>query len=129
MFQDGLKEKRLEIMKFLLDANIPYSAKEVFSGHKIVHVRDLGLEQATDEKIISWAEKNQAALVSRDFDFANILNFPSAKYYGIIILRLPHFYIAREIKRVLNSFLKKVDMQEIHGSTIIVEEGRYRVRK
>lgn len=117
-------------MLFLLDANLPYSAKEVFpKKHKVLHVRDLGIDTAADEKIIAWAKKNKAALVARDFDFANILNFPPSRYFGIIVLKVPYFYTASAIKRVLRNFILTINEKQIPKSTIIVEETRFRIRK
>ncbi len=116
-------------MLYLLDANIPYSAKELFSKpHEVLHVQDLNLQQEEDTVIIAWAKKNKAALISRDFDFANILNFPPKEYFGIIILKIPPFYAAEDIKRVLKNFLSNVDLASIPKSTIIVEETRWRTR-
>lgn len=117
-------------MKFLLDANIPYSTKEIFSiEHEVFHVRDVELERSADEDIIGWAVKNHAALITRDLDFANILNFPPNKYSGIIVLRLPYFYSAKDIKDALFKFINTVNLDDISKSIIIVEEGRFRIRK
>ena len=117
-------------MKFLLDANIPYSAKEIFSSEYVVfHVKDIGLEQSTDDEIINWAAKNQAVLITRDLDFANILNYPPKRYYGIVVLRLPYFYSAKNIKDALFKFINTVILNDVPKSIIIVEEGRYRIRK
>ena len=117
-------------MKFLLDANIPYSLQEVFpKGHNVYHVRDLNLANAQDQEIAKYAKKNKAVIVSRDLDFGNINNFPPENYYGIIILRLPYFYNAQSIKRVFQNFISKIDESEIPKSTIIVEEGRWRIKK
>lgn len=115
-------------MKFLLDANIPYSSKEIFGEeHIIFHVRDLSLQEASDEHIAKWAKENKAALVTRDFDFANILNFPPKEYFfGIVVLKIPYFYTASDIKRVLTDFIRKVVISTIPRSIIIVEEGRFR---
>jgi len=117
-------------MLFLLDANIPYSAKEIFpKRHKVVHVRDIGLTSASDQKVIKWAQFNKAVLVTRDFDFANIINFPPSQYFGILVLKIPYFYSAADIKRVLLNFIPKMDEVTVTGSTVIVEETRFRVRR
>ena len=117
-------------MLFLLDANMPYSAKELFEKpHEVFHVRDLGLQDAQDLDIAEWAKQNKAALVTRDFDLANILNFPPKLYFGIIVLKIPYFYTASDIKRVLNNFLQNIDFSSIPKSTIIVEETRFRTKR
>lgn len=117
-------------MRFLLDANIPFSAKALFPKyHEAYHVRDVHLADAKDEDIIAWAKTHKAVLVTRDFDFANILNFPPSRYFGIIVLKIPSFYTASAIKRVLSGFIAKIDEVAVRGATIIVEETRFRIRR
>lgn len=117
-------------MLFLLDANMPYSAKGLFGKpHEAFHVRDINLQNAQDNDVILWAKQQKAALVTRDFDFANILNFPPKLYFGIIVLKIPYFYTALDIKRVLRNFLIKIDFASIPNSTIIAEEARFRIKK
>lgn len=117
-------------MLFLLDANMPYSAKDLFEKpHEAFHVRDLNIQNADDIDVIIWAKQHKAALVTRDFDFANILNFPPKSNAGIIVLKIPYFYTASDIKRVLYNFLHNIDFLSIPKSTIIVEETRFRIKK
>ena len=117
-------------MRFLLDANIPYYAKEVFPArHTAIHVRDIHLHDSADEIVIGWAKRHRAVLVTRDFDFANILRFPPRRYAGIVVLKLPHFYGAVQINRVLGQFLSKAREADLRKSVIIVEDGRFRIRK
>jgi predicted nuclease of predicted toxin-antitoxin system len=117
-------------MKFLLDANIPYSAIEIFpSRFKVLHVRDIGLAAASDREIASWSKKNNAVIITRDLDFANKIIFPPGKHCGIVVIRVPYFYTAKDIKRVLQAFMLAVDEKEISKSLIIVQEGRHRIRK
>lgn len=116
-------------MKFLLDANIPYSAKEIFPArHTVWHVRDLGLFHSADEEIAARAREEQAVIVTRDLDFANTLNFPPELYYGIIVMRIPYFYSARDIKRVLQAFIIGVRDEDLSHVLTIVQEGRSRTK-
>ncbi|MBI2050758.1 MAG: DUF5615 family PIN-like protein [Parcubacteria group bacterium] len=117
-------------MKFLLDANIPYSASEVFaSRHEVTHVRDIGLGRAPDEDIALQAKERGAVIVTRDLDFANTIIFPPERHCGIIVIRVPFFYSAKDIKRVLGAFIISVGEQQLEQSLVIVEEGRSRFRK
>lgn len=116
-------------MKFLLDANIPYSATEIFaSRHDARHVRDIGFANAADEDIASWAKEHGAVIITRDLDFANTIVFPPEKHCGIIVIRVPSFYSAKDIKRVLEAFMLSVDERRLERSLVIVEEGRSRFR-
>jgi len=68
-------------MKFLIDAQLPPALclwlRE--RGHEAVHVRDIGLLDASDLKIAARAEAAGEVLISKDEDF--------------IVLRLPDRFI------------------------------------
>ena len=78
-------------MRFLLDASLPRSAGAMLPrfGPEATDVRDLGLRNAPDDVIAAHAQRNQLALVTRDFDFSDIRNYPPADYAGIVVLQLP----------------------------------------
>lgn len=118
-------------MSFFLDTNIPYSALTVFkqANLKAVHARDVGLSQASDEKILDYAAKNGLILITKDLDFANKIKFPTAPRTGLVILRLPPFFHATEFAEVLRDFLNSVSEKELTNSVTIVKLGRYRIRK
>ncbi len=117
-------------MKFVLDANMPYSAKGIFKKpDKVVHVGDVGLADATDEEIIKYSLKEKAILITRDLDFANIILYPLGSHAGIIVLRLPSYFNAESIKKSLRWFMLVADKKILPGSVTIVEPDRYRIRR
>ena len=118
-------------MKFFLDANMPYSALEVFKKFKIdvKHARDVGLSQASDKEIMNYAVKNKSILITKDIGFANILISPIESHYGVVVLRLPSFFKASQFVNVLIDFLKAVNVKDLHKAITIVKLGRYRIRK
>jgi predicted nuclease of predicted toxin-antitoxin system len=63
-------------MKFLLDANLQRSAADVLRrlGHEPHDVRDTLPAGAEDSRVAAHAQSNRLALVTRDFDFADIRN-------------------------------------------------------
>lgn len=116
-------------MKFLLDANLPYSGKEIFSpSDEVFHVRDLDLQHAPDDLIAKWAKANKAIIISRDLDFGNIKLMPLSSHHGAVILRIPDSYTSSSIKRVLKGFLENIDHSALVKALVIVEEGSYRIR-
>ena len=118
-------------MKFLLDANLPSSSKEIFKkfNYKAEHSREIGLGKSTDEQIIKYAIKNNQILVTKDLDFGNIKKYPIKEHKGIILIRAPFYYTANQINRVLYNFLNSIKEKELNDSLIIVEVNRYRIRK
>ena len=51
--------------------------------------RDVGLAAADDETIAARARETEAALVTRDLDFADVRRYPPEAYFGLVVLRLP----------------------------------------
>lgn len=116
-------------MKFVLDANMPHSAKKLFSSpDTVAHVRDLGMADASDDEIIARAVREGAILITRDLDFANTVLHPINTHAGAVVLRVPPYFTAQEITKVLKQFLSVADRGLLSGFLTIVEPGRYRTR-
>lgn len=77
-------------MHFLIDASLPRSAAVALRqlGHVATDVRDAGMRDAPDKAIAAYAEHNRLALVTRDFDFADVRNYPPSLYDGIVVLKV-----------------------------------------
>jgi predicted nuclease of predicted toxin-antitoxin system len=118
-------------LRFLLDASLPRSAADSIRnlGHEAVDVRDVGLGSATDEVIAAHARVEKLVLVTRDFDFADIRNYPPADYPGIVVLDLPNQATAPQVARALESFVINKDWLELlAGRLAVVESTRVRFR-
>lgn len=118
-------------MKFLLDANMPRSAASLLRelGHQVEDVRDVLPNGADDSLVAAHAKNQQVVLVTRDFDFADIRNYPPQDYPGIIVLELPDDAIASQISDVLKSFVSKPELlSRLTGRLAIVESWRVRFR-
>ena len=118
-------------MKVLLDANLPRSAaRAVFdAGHVPTDVRDIGLGGAPDAEIARHAKANQLCLATRDFDFADIRNYPPAEYSGLIILDMPDDAQSSQVCALLSTFLQRADLDQIMlGRLAIVRVNSVRFR-
>ena len=62
-------------MKFIVDAQLPPSLAQALReiGYDVQAVRELGLREAEDSEIWSHALTNQAAIITKDQDFAERL--------------------------------------------------------
>jgi len=60
-------------VRFLIDAQLPPALARLLAerGHGADHVRDIGLLSASDTEIWTYALEHQAALVTKDDDFAD----------------------------------------------------------
>ena len=120
-------------MKFLLDANIPYSVRRIFrKPDHAIHVRDIGLGDATDDEILQRALKEGAVLITRDLDFANAMLHPRGTHGGIIVIRVPPHFTGENIVNVLKVFfasLTRPIKESLVSGITIVEPGQYRMRR
>ena len=118
-------------MRFLLDANMPRSAASLLRelSHEVEDVRDVLPNGADDATVAAYAITRQLTLITRDFDFADIRNYPPKDYVGIIVLELPHDAVATQVNQVLRSFVSKPDLlARLTGRLAIVESWRVRFR-
>jgi hypothetical protein len=68
-------------------------------------------------------------LVTRDFDFADIRNYPPSEYAGIVVLWLPDDSTAEQIVKLLETFVSREDwLARLSGRLAIVEVWRVRFR-
>lgn len=109
---------------------MPLSSKEAVQKYgKVSHAKDVGLEESSDKKIIEYSTKNKSILITKDLDFGNILFYPIDSHFGVIVLRLPFYFTAKQINKVLEEFLSSVSLEELKERATIVELGRYRIKK
>jgi len=118
-------------MRFLLDANMPRSASGAVQrlGHEAVDVRDVDLGGAEDKQIAAYAKDHDLALITRDFDFSDVRNYPPAEFAGIVVLELPDDAVAATVVKVMESFLSQPQLlSQLAGRLAIVESWRVRFR-
>ena len=118
-------------MRFLIDADLPYSLEQliVTHGHVALHASAAGLGGASDEVIAGFARSEKFAILTGDFDFADIRNYPPADYYGIAVLVLTPRMVSADIHALVRSFLDRQDVVNMfEGKLAIVESGRVRLR-
>ena len=118
-------------MRFLIDEDLPRAMGVLLQryGHEAIDVRDIGLRGAKDSQIASYAQNKGLCLVTGDFDFSDIRNYPPGEYAGLVILKLPRTANASFILSLLESFLQQEDVvAKIPGKLAIVESGRVRIR-
>lgn len=123
-------------MQFLIDANLPRStaARVRARGHEAIDAREADLGAADDTLIAAYAQCHQLALITRDFDFADVRNYPPRDYAGLVVVDLPSEATPGLILDVLEDFLNDQEvLARLRGNLAIVELaivecGRVRLR-
>lgn len=118
-------------MGFLLDENLPRrtSVAVASHGHGVMDVRDIGLGGANDATIAAYAKANSLALITRDYDFSDIRNYPPQDYNGFVVLDLPDDAVAEDVVRLIESFVSRADLvSQLPGRLAIISRGRVRFR-
>jgi hypothetical protein len=68
-------------------------------------------------------------LITGDFDFADVRNYPPRQYAGLVVLSVPRGATADFILNLLQDFLKEDTLiPTLSGKLAIVEPGRIRIR-
>lgn len=118
-------------MKFLIDEDLPRSTADLLRqhDHEAISVHDINLRGAKDYQIITYAQNNGLCLLTGDFDFSDIRNYPPNKYNGIVVLQIPEDATASFILDLIKSFLQEKNIVlQLPGKLAIVEPGRIRIR-
>jgi predicted nuclease of predicted toxin-antitoxin system len=117
-------------MKLLIDnALSPVLATRLGqAGHDALHVRSIGLEQATDDVILDRAAIEERILVTADTDFGTLLAARSCQKPSVIQFRGEGSRTPDALARTLTANLPQlVDALE-SGSIVTFEPSRVRVR-
>jgi predicted nuclease of predicted toxin-antitoxin system len=118
-------------MQFLIDEDLPRSEGDLFRryGHEVSDVRDIGLRGAKDSEIASYVQNKGLCLVTGDFDFSGIRNYPPSKYAGLVVVSVPMGATAVSILNMIEGFLEQIKLvSQLAGKLAVVETGRIRIR-
>lgn len=116
--------------KFFIDEDMPRSLSRALSGEgfSVTDVRDVGLRGARDEAVFSFAQGEQAVLITGDTGFGNILRYPLGGHMGIVIVHFPNEVPTHEITRQVCEAVKRLSVEDLRGNLFVVEPGRVRIR-
>ena len=118
-------------MRFLVDNALSPKLAELLSedGYDAVHVRDVGLQHASDRDIFQYALDDKRIIVSADTDFGLLLSYWNKNEPSVIIFRKGAERDPYNQKKLFDLNLKKSLIQAIdQGSIIIIEEEKIRIK-
>jgi predicted nuclease of predicted toxin-antitoxin system len=118
-------------MRFLIDADLPRRTAAVVEGfgHEAIDVRDIGLRAADDLVIAQYAQKQELCLITCDFGFADIRNYPPSNYFGFVVLQLPNNATAESKVLLIEKLLHQPQiLDRLAGRLAIIAANRIRLR-
>ena len=118
-------------MRFLIDNSLSPLLASLLAdlGHDSVHLRDLGLEDASDHVVMEAAGGQDRVLVSADSDFGRILALGRQITPSVILLREGKPYEPELQVELLMRFLEPIQAAVSQRSFIVFKDGRIRTRR
>jgi predicted nuclease of predicted toxin-antitoxin system len=118
-------------MKLLVDNAIsPSVARRLAAaGHETLHVRDIGMAAASDEEILSFAEREDRVVVSADTDFGTLLTLRRKPKPSFVLLRGD---VERRPETQAEALLRELPKLEGHlfaGAIVVITRHRVRIRQ
>lgn len=117
-------------MRFLADMGVHRLVVEWLEdqGHAVAHLSDLGLHKLPDPEIFHKAAAEGRVVLTFDLDFGEITAHAKGKRAGVVLFRLHNTRAHHVIERLAQVLTQSAAALE-EGAIVIVEEGRFRVRR
>ena len=117
-------------MRFLIDQALsPAVAIELNrAGHDAIHVRELGMQAASDQEIFDHAAQDDRIVVSADTDFGTLLAIRKQNSPSVILFRHGSQHRPADQTALLKTNLPQIAAALDAGSIVVIQPDRIRIR-
>jgi len=117
-------------VKFLADMAISISTVGWLrlQGYDVVHVRDVGMGQASDGEILAKAHAEDRVVLTLDLDFGYLLAVSGSQFPSVVLFRLGN-ETADVVTQRLGDVLDCCAESLASGAFVTVDDTRIRVRR
>ena len=118
-------------MRLKLDENFSQQSAAFLrkAGHDVMTVREERLGGAEDDAVFAACVAERRALITLDHDFGNVIRFPPATSYGIVVIELPPGQPPGAVQVGLATCLGALKLNPLANALWIVEPGRVRIHQ
>jgi predicted nuclease of predicted toxin-antitoxin system len=117
-------------MKFLADMNMSMSTVQYLrsNGYDAIHLREQGLERASDTNVIQKAKEEGRIILTFDLDFGDLMARSREELPSVVIFRLHDETPPAVLPRLKDILLNcSEDLQK--GALILAGNSRNRIRR